>query len=386
VITPLLVALAIAYILNPAVTWLERRVTWPRLYLVIGAFAVLAVVVLVGGVYLVGLTVAQVQLLTERLPGYQDQLETWLVEVQSHAAAAETPALATSTAPTTAPATLPAGTLLLTNLDFKWSTAWQWAETHGWTTFRTTVGWLGGFFSTALGVATLLVLIPLYTYFFLWRFNDIVATIRDYLPAAYRPSIVHVVRTIDAAVANFFRGRFLVCLCIGALTGIGWTLVGVGPGLLLGALAGALNLVPFMSILALAPALLFAYLGAADAGISWVWPVVLAMGVYLVVQAIESFLLSPMIEGQSSGLHPLTIVIALLIGAELAGLLGMLLAIPVASTLKTLAGELVLPELQRLARAPAEPVAPPPAAEPPETPAPDGPEQPNEPEQPKPGG
>jgi predicted PurR-regulated permease PerM len=213
---------------------------------------------------------------------------------------------------------------------------------------------------------SLLVLIPMFTFYFLWRFNAGVHIVHDHLPAAYREGIVHVLTTINGAVANFFRGRLLVSLGVGLASALGWSLVGVPYSLPLGLLAGALNLVPFMSLLALPPVLLFTWVSASD---HWLGPVMLAMGVYLAVQALESFLLSPLIEGQSSGLHPLVIVVALLIGAEVAGLLGMLLAIPLASTLKTLAAEFVLPEIRRLAGHTAAPAtaSPPAAPQPPET-------------------
>ena len=125
--------------------------------------------------------------------------------------------------------------------------------------------------------------------------------------------------------------------------------VGIPYSLPLGALAGRLNLVPFMSLLALPPALVLSYLEAAQNDTNWVLPVLLAMGVYMAVQALESFVLTPCIEARSSGLHPITTVVALLIGATWAGLLGMLLAIPIASTLKVFAVEYVLPEIRRLA-------------------------------------
>jgi predicted PurR-regulated permease PerM len=76
------------------------------------------------------------------------------------------------------------------------------------------------------------------------------------------------------------------------------------------------------------------------------------------VQTLDSFVLSPYILGRSSGLHPVTTLAVLLIGGQVAGLLGMLLAIPVASTLKTLAAEFVLPEIRRLAGRPADDAAP----------------------------
>ncbi len=215
---------------------------------------------------------------------------------------------------------------------------------------------------------SIFVLLPMYAFFFLWRFNEIVVTLRDHLPQDYRPTIVRVVKTIDRAIADFFRGRLVVCMIIGLVSGIGWQLVGLKNGLLLGLLAGLFNLVPFMSLVVLPPALFFAYSDATQVGQPWFWPVVLAMGVYMFTQALESFVLTPTIESKSSGLHPITTVVALLIGGQLAGLLGMLLSIPIASTLKTLSAEWLMPEIRRLAGMPpgsptvGEP-APAPAAE-----------------------
>lgn len=347
VFTPLLVAAAIAYILNPAVTWIERVRGVSRLTTVAVASALLGALVVGGGFYVVHKTVVQVTHFQHRIPVYVQTAGRWVDFAQARVSGQHPTTMAASSAPppdgaaASVPTTLPVD---------DW---WQWAgplvREHGVQVARSTLDYIGSTASNVADLASLLVLIPVFTFYFLWRFNDFVAALRDHLPAAYRPGIIHVVGTIDAAVANFFRGRLIVCLAVGALTGLGWSLVGVPYSLLLGVLTALLNLVPFASILVLPPALVFAYLGAGEAGAPWLWPVVLTMAVYMGVQAIEAFVLSPAILGRSIGLHPLAVVVALLIGAQLGGLLGMLLAIPMASTLKTLAGEFVLPEVRRLA-------------------------------------
>lgn len=344
VFTPLLIAAALAYILNPVVTWIEQRGRLSRLTVVTLATIVLGLVVVAAGVFAGSRLVAQLALFQERLPRYIETLGEWLALVQLRLA--ETPADPAST--------LPAATAPHWQAEW-WGHVAPWMQEHGVAVVRTTFNRLGHAIANAITWLSLLVLIPLYTFYFLWRFNDLVHAIHVHLPAAHRGSIVHVVRTIDEAVACFFRGRLMVCMAVGAATGIGWTLVGVPFSLPLGLLAGALNLVPFMSVLSLPPALLFTFLGAQETGAPWIGPVLMTMGVYMLVQALESFVLSPWIEGQSSGLHPLVIVVALMIGAQLAGLLGMLLAIPVTSTLKVLAAETVLPEIRRLAGHPAAP-------------------------------
>ncbi|MBK9119998.1 MAG: AI-2E family transporter [Phycisphaerales bacterium] len=344
VLTPLLLAFALAYILNPVVTWFEQRHRVARLTTTIVVFSLAALLFTGGGIYAVTATMGQLITFQARLPIYVERIGTFLTELNL-------PQGEWIGAPTTAPdasaeagPTTPPGHVL----DW-WQAARPYLQEHGTAVAGTAIRTVQTVFSNIATIATLFVLVPMFAFYFLWRFNDMMAAVRDHLPVDYRPTIVHIVQTADEAIANFFRGRLIVSLLVGLLSAIGWTLVGVPYSVPLGLLAGLFNLVPFLSILALPLALLSAYAGALDAGTAWTVPLILTMGVFLAVQALESFLLSPAIEGQASGLHPLVIVVALLIGAQLAGLLGMLLAIPVTSTLKVLGAQYVLPEVRRLA-------------------------------------
>ncbi|TWT45468.1 hypothetical protein RAS1_18930 [Phycisphaerae bacterium RAS1] len=334
VLTPVLAAAAIAYILNPAVTWLERRGS-SRLTIVIGIYVVGAAALVSLGIYAVTAAVAQAAELQANVAGYVDAIRSWWS------------ASSASSQPSTRAALLDRAAPIL--------------KEHGAGVAGRLLNSMTDFLSNAMNLASALVLVPMYAFFFLLHFNGMVRAVREHLPSAYRDAIVSTVTITDRAMASFFRGRLLVCMVIAIVTGIGWTIVGVRYGLLLGALAGLFNLVPFMSMLSLPPAILFAYLEATQSGLSWLWPVILTFGVYAGAQALESLVLTPLIEARQSGLHPMTTVIVLLVGAQWAGLLGMLLAIPIASTLKTFAVQLLLPELRRLA-APVHPDAPPAAA------------------------
>ncbi len=345
VFTPMLVALAIAYVLNPLVTWLEREHRVYRLTTVIVVFLLFGAIV-VGGGFLVGnQAVTEVRQLSQNLGGYVETLDGWIRAYQARTQSAESSLLhpaggSATTAPTSVPTTVP--------FDW-WATAAPLVREYGTALASTLVNQANHALLNIFNLISLLVLVPMFTFFFLWRFNDLVGTIRDHLPSAWRPQIVHVVTVIDRAIADFFRGRLVICLIVGVLCGIGWSATGVPYALLLGLVLGMLNLVPFLSLLVLPPALLFAYLGAVEGGGSSAWALILALGVFLGVNAVEAFLLNPYVLGRSAGLHPITIVVALLVGGELAGLLGLLLAIPVASTLRTLAAEYILPEVRRLA-------------------------------------
>jgi predicted PurR-regulated permease PerM len=341
VFTPLIAAAALAYVLNPLVTWFERRRRIPRLATVIIAFVLTGVLVIGAGVFTVAQIIAEVADFQQRLPAYVQTVSGWMAGLHARV---QPPGVST------APASQP----LAASQD-----TWSWAAAllaqHGATLAAAARDYLGAAFANLANLISVLVLIPVFTFYFLWRFNELFAAVDRHLPAAYRDQIVLVVRTIDAAVASFFRGRLIVCLVVGASMAFGWTLVGVPYALLLGALTAVLNLVPYLSLLALPPALGLTFLAATQADQPWLWPVVLTMGVYMGVQAAESFVLSPAVEGRASGLHPLLIVVALLIGGHLAGLLGMLLAVPVASTLKALGARWLLPEIRRLASPTAAP-------------------------------
>lgn len=382
VLTPLLAALALAYIFNPLITYLERlRIR--RLVSVTALYIVATVLILTAGVVLTGRVMSQLSDLREQFPALVDATTEWLrknpylnspefvsfwttTPIPSPEAASQ-PIFDSASQPATSPAAQTQPTSSPAQDDF-WLALKPMVREHGMAVLNTAILYSQRALFSAYAILSLVVLIPMYAFFFLWRFNDIVRVVRDHIPAAYREKIVHVCRTIDQAIADFFRGRLVVCLLIGLCAGIGWQAIGLRKGLLLGLLAGVLNLVPFMSVLALIPALFFAFLQATAAGQPWAMPVVLTMGVFVAVQALESFVLSPLIESHANGLHPITTVVALLIGAEAAGLLGMLLAIPIASTIKTLAAQFLLPRIRQLA---AEPIAPAPlAAAPPPAPAP----------------
>ena len=343
VLTPLVAALALAYILNPLVTALELKY---RIRRVVSISCGLAILLVVGTTLLIAAT-GQVVQLAGNVHEYTERTLNWLDRTIP-----DLFSTTTDRAPepvTTAPAALPAEPAQPMPREPGSNRLIELASEHGLLLGRAVIGYIARIASDVFYWLSLVVLLPLYTFFFLLRFNQIVQLIHDHLPGAGRPTVIRIVTTIDGAISSFFRGRLLICLAVGTLTGLGWLCVGVPYNLALGGLAGMLNLIPFMSVLAVPPAMVLTYLQATETGGSWVLAVSLVVAVYAAVQAIESLVLTPTIQAKASGLHPVTTVIVLLIGGQLAGLLGMLLAIPITSTLKSLVAEYLLPEVRRLA-------------------------------------
>ncbi len=343
VLTPLVAALALAYILNPLVTALELKY---RVRRVVSISCGLAILLVVGTTLLIAAT-GQVVQLAGNVHEYTERTLNWLDRTIPDLFSTTTDRGPEPVA--TPPASLPSESAQPTPREPGSNRLIELASEHGLLLGRAVIGYIARIASDVFYWLSLVVLLPLYTFFFLLRFNQIVQLIHDHLPSAGRPTVIRIVTTIDGAISSFFRGRLLICLAVGTLTGLGWLCVGVPYNLALGGLAGMLNLIPFMSVLAVPPAMVLTYLQATETGGSWVLAVSLVVAVYAAVQAIESLVLTPTIQAKASGLHPVTTVIVLLIGGQLAGLLGMLLAIPITSTLKSLVAEYLLPEVRRLA-------------------------------------
>ncbi len=192
---------------------------------------------------------------------------------------------------------------------------------------------------------SVVLLIPFYAFFFLRGLDKAARDAQVYIPSRIRARTVEILGRIHRILSAFIRGRVVIALICAGLTWVGLLLCGVPYAFLLGLATGLTIVVPFLPILVgLLPALLL--LVAEGLG----WPYLLAaVVVFSVVHAIEGFYLTPRIVGKEADLHPVTAFVAIFAGAELLGLLGAILAIPLAASAKILAREWLLPELKDVA-------------------------------------
>lgn len=172
-------------------------------------------------------------------------------------------------------------------------------------------------------------IIPVYLFFFLLSSGDPTKNLSGHL-AFVKPSLrndlVFLVREFIGIVESFFRGQLLIGLIMGALLALGFTLVGLKFGLVIGLFVGVLNIIPYLgSIIGIAITLPLAFLQPAGG-----WQLVgLVVLVTVIVQTLEGWVLTPKIMGARTGLHPVTIIVAIFFwGTAFDGILGMLLAIP----------------------------------------------------------
>jgi len=189
---------------------------------------------------------------------------------------------------------------------------------------------VASWFGVLAGVA----LIPVYAFYFLLEKEGIERKWTDYLPVAkseFKDELVFVLKSINDYLIAFFRGQVIVALCDGVLYTIGFFIVGLPYAFLLGVLATVLTMIPFLGAIATcATALVIAFVQFGD----WLHPL-LVLAVFAVVQTLEGLVISPKIIGDRVGLHPLTIIIAVMVGTTLlGGLLGGILAIPLTAALR----------------------------------------------------
>ena len=204
---------------------------------------------------------------------------------------------------------------------------------------------LSNLFGGALSIFAFLTLLPVYTYFLLFELERIHGFVHDHLPKRERERISRVATEIGSVLANFFRGRLLICFLKGAVITAGLMVAGVPHPFLLGMLSGFMALIPFAG-----PFLSF--LLAYFVGLQRMEPLEAALWiapVYVVAEAIEGYVLIPKILGDSLGLHPVVILLAVFVGGSALGLFGFLIAVPLAATLIILFREFVMPALEEFA-------------------------------------
>ncbi len=175
-----------------------------------------------------------------------------------------------------------------------------------------------------------ILLVPVLIFYLLRDFDVLRDRFYGLLPPHWRPNVAVWLGEIDHAVGGFWRGQFTIAFILAALYAIGLSLLGVPLGAVLGIISGLVNFVPYMSIVAgLLPTLLLFLLSDAPT-MGGVLGIIL---LYVGGQLLEGVYLSPRIMGRETGLHPVVVMIAILVGGTLFGLLGIIIAVPVTAVL-----------------------------------------------------
>lgn len=183
--------------------------------------------------------------------------------------------------------------------------------------FNTTRGFISGF----TAVLTVFVL----TLYLLLDENGIKNFFVALLPVKQKDQLVNIANKIGAGLGAWLRGQIVLGILVGIFVYVGLLIIGVPYALTLALLAGVLEIIPIIGpILSAIPAILIALSISPTLAL-------IVTAFYILVQEVENKLLVPKVMQRTVGLHPITIIVVLLIGAKLMGILGILLAVPVAS-------------------------------------------------------
>ena len=313
VLIPFAVAVLLAYLTNPLVVLVQKKITHRVAAVVISLVGLIAVTVLLGWLI---------------IPAVADeivQMGRMVTELASNANLAEK---ASQWLP---PDLWQSIKSFLTRSEvkdfFKDINIWKILETIARKVLPGMWGLISG---TASFLAGLIGLAVIGVYFlFLLLDYDTVRGWKELLPSAYRDSVTGFVNDFESAMSNYFRGQAAVAFICGLLFSLGFFLIGLPLGILLGLFIGLLNMIPYLQILGLIPAGLLALLHAVESGNN-VWMILSLTGlVFVVVQIIQDIILVPKIMGKVTGLNPAIMMLSLSIWGKLLGLLGLIIALPV---------------------------------------------------------
>ena len=188
---------------------------------------------------------------------------------------------------------------------------------------------IGRGIGAVLTVVGYFVLLPILTYYLLRDWGALRGRIEELLPRDDRDRVVAMVGEYDRLLGRYLRGQVLLASCVGVIIGVGFWILGFPYALLLGLLAGVLNFVPYLGLIA---SLLTAVLIALFSGhfLGGLLKIAIVFGVEQVLESI----LGPRIVGQSVGLHPVWVILSLALFSFFFGFVGLLLAVPAAVFLK----------------------------------------------------
>ena len=185
-----------------------------------------------------------------------------------------------------------------------------------------------------VGVVVMIVIAPVVAVYMLLDWDRMVAKIDGLIPRDHVDTVRALARDIDATLSSFVRGMLTVCLILGTYYAVALMLVGLNFGLAIGFIAGLLTFIPYLGALiggALAIGLaLFQFWG------DWT-SIALVAAVFISGQFVEGNILTPKLVGNSVGLHPVWLLLALSVFGALFGFVGMLVAVPLAAAIGVLA-------------------------------------------------
>ena len=180
-----------------------------------------------------------------------------------------------------------------------------------------------------INVLSLLLISPVVAFYMLRDWPDFTDKLFALVPQKHKKTVADGVKQVNRIIAGYLRGQVLVCLTLGSFYSFGLWLVGLELGLMVGFLAGLISFIPYVGSISgflMAMVLVITQYGTLP-------KIIAVIAVFAIGQFLEGNFLTPKLVGENIGLHPVWVMFALLAGGVLLGLLGMIIAVPVAACL-----------------------------------------------------
>jgi predicted PurR-regulated permease PerM len=302
----IIAAIFFAYLVYPIVRWLNRKV-----HLILAILIVY--VIIFGGIgygltYLIPAIAAEVTTLIKSWPQIEQKIIAFINDPHNKLLAHVPTAMRQELSQ------LPAQVV-------------NWLRSHG-------AAAAGGAINVIMGTAAFIgamIVIPVLSAYLLYDSENVKRFFMGFIPSRRRESTLDLLSELEKVIGGFIRGQLMVGASVGILIALGLFLVHEPYAILLGALAGALDLIPYIGpFIAVIPAVIIAFI---TGGIQEFFYVVI---VFIIANQAEGHILAPNIVSRTIQLTPATVMLAVLIGGELYGVIGMFIAVPVAGIMRVL--------------------------------------------------
>lgn len=365
VLTPFVAAFILAYILDPIVTFIEKRCRVSR---VLGVTILYIAILLILFLFLTLVGIRMVQETGQFVEKFQSvywpNIATWFsanfhsvienipepaLEAWSNAVAVLQTEIAQVSNPEHLRELLEKARTVASSDEFRSGTSFA---ARGLGAFfygiALVAGWLVGLILSVLGAlsgaTTLLSLSLIIAFYILVSFSEFKRRAAMLYPAAYREEVGVIMRKIDIQLSSYLRGQLTIAITVGVLSSIGLSIVGVPYAIIIGLFAGLANIIPYLGpIVGATPAILVTILEFYP---DWTGAILIRslsiVAVFAVIQTLDGFLISPRVMGKALDMNPMIILFALLLGGALMGFLGMLVAVPVLCVVRVLVNEIYL--------------------------------------------
>lgn len=312
ILTPFLVAAALAYLGDPLVDRFEAR-RWPRTAGVVLVFAVLFILVLACILLLVPVLEDQIGTVIAKWPAYVDWVQLTLLPWLTR--------------------TLGIDARILNLAQFKQTLLAHWQDAGGIAALLFSSASSSGL--ALLGWIANVVLIPVVTFYLLRDWDLLVARVRELLPRNSEATVVRLAAEADGVLGAFLRGQLLVMATLASVYTLGLWIVGLDVAFLIGLMAGLVSFVPYLGFIT---GILLAGIAAYLQFQEWT-PLLWVALVFGIGQILEGTVLTPLLVGDKIGLHPVAVMFAVMAGGQLFGFIGVLLALPTAALIMVLLRE-----------------------------------------------